>query len=50
MAKFSTEGKYLKWQDLNGADVVLTITRYAKESQESGRHGAEEVDYLFSGT
>ena len=46
MAKFSTEGKYLKYQDLNGADMVLTITRYAKETLKS-QDGTEQRKWVI---
>lgn len=31
MAKFSTESKFLKYQDLDGQDWVFTIASYKKE-------------------
>ena len=36
MPKFSTEGKYLKHQDLDGKDWVFTIASFKKESLGKG--------------
>ena len=35
MPKFATEGKYLKWQELEEKDWVLTIDRVAQETLEN---------------
>ena len=36
MARFYTESKYLKHQDLNGQDVVVTIKDVSEEMLEAG--------------
>jgi hypothetical protein len=41
MAKFSTDSKYLKHQDLDGRDVVLTIKSYQREVLK-GKDGKEQ--------
>lgn len=46
MPKFSTEGKHLKYQDLNGSDMVLTIKRYAKETLK-GKDGSENRKWVL---
>lgn len=35
MAKFSTDGKYMKHQELPDGDTMVTITRYAQEVLEN---------------
>lgn len=46
MAVFSTKGKYLKWQDLNGADTVLTIESYQLETLKS-QDGQEQEKWVL---
>ena len=46
MSKFSTEGRYIKYQDLDGKDMVLTIKSYAKEVLK-GQDGTEQRKYVI---
>lgn len=46
MAKFSTESKHLKYQDLEGRDVVLTIKSYQKETLK-GKDGSEQKKWCL---
>ena len=47
MAKFSTDGKFLKWQELpQDQDLVLTIRGYVQEELEN--NGSKQKKWVLS--
>lgn len=47
MAKFSTEGKYLKHQELGEGDTIVTIRRYQQEVLENNGQKQKKWVIMF---